>query len=72
MDIKEKIDEIIVKIKDDKNLADKFKANPLKAIETLIDVDLPDEMINNIISGIKAKLTADKVDDFFDGIKKMF
>jgi phenylalanyl-tRNA synthetase beta subunit len=72
MDIKVKIEEIFKKIREDKELADKFKDNPVKTVESIIGVDLPDEMINNIITGLKAKLSSDKIDDLLDGFKKLF
>lgn len=72
MDIKAKIDEVIRKVKDDKDFGKKFKENPTKAIESIIGVDLPDEEVNKIVSGIKAKLTADDVGDKLGGLMGMF
>lgn len=72
MDIKAKIDEIIRKVKDDKDFGRKFKENPTKAIEGIIGVDLPDEEINKIVSGIKAKLTADDAGNKIGNIMGMF
>ena len=72
MDIKAKIDEIVDKIKNDKTLAAKFKEDPVKALESIAGIDLPDDKINQVIDGIKAKLTADKAGDLLGGIKKMF
>ena len=68
MDIKAKIDELVDKIKNDKSLAEKFKKNPVKAIEDLLGVDLPDEQIEKIVSGVKAKLNLDKVSDALGGL----
>jgi len=72
MDIKAKIEEIVDKIKNDKTLAAKFKEDPVKALESIAGIDLPDDKINQVIDGIKAKLTADKAGDLLGGIKKMF
>ena len=72
MDIKAKIDEIVDKIKSDETLAAKFKEDPVKALESIAGIDLPDDMINQVIDGIKAKLTADKAGGLLGGIKKMF
>jgi hypothetical protein len=46
MDFKEKINEIVEKIKSDKDFAAKFKDDPVKAIESVSGLDLPDDMIN--------------------------
>ena len=70
--MKEKIEEIVKKIKKDKDFAKKFKENPVKAIESILGVDLPDEQINNIIQGVKAKITADKAGDLLNQAKKLF
>ncbi|MBE6612656.1 MAG: hypothetical protein E7632_09200 [Ruminococcaceae bacterium] len=66
-DIKAKIEEIVGKIKNDDALRAQFKTEPIKAIEKLIGVDLPDEAIEKIIDGVKSKLAIadakDKLDD---------
>jgi len=72
MDIKAKIDEIVDKIKNDKTLAAKFKEDPVKALESIAGIDLPDDQINKVIDGIKAKLAVDGAGGLLGGIKKMF
>ena len=55
MDIKTKIEELVNKIKSDKNLLTKFKENPTTAIEGIIGIDLPDDQIEKIVeAGINA------------------
>ena len=71
-DIKEKIEKIVKKVTSDKNFADTFKKNPVKAVESVLGVDLPDEVINNVINGVKAKLTADATKGIFDQVTNMF
>ena len=68
MDIKEKITEIIEKLKTDKDLMTKFKEEPVKTIESLIEVNLPDESIEKIIEGVKAKIN---IDDAKEGLSKL-
>lgn len=60
--IKEKINEIIEKIKTDKDIAKKFKADPITTVEGLIGIDLPNDQIEKIVDGIKAKIALDKID----------
>lgn len=69
--IKEKIEEIVEKVKNDKDFAKKFKEDPIKALEGVIGIDLPDEKINDIIEAVKAKI---KLDDskIIDKIKGIF
>lgn len=72
MDIKAKIEEIVNKIKSDKTFAAKFKSDPIKAVESVLGVDLPDDKIKSLIDGVKAKLTADKAGDLLGSVKKLF
>ena len=63
MDIKAKINELVEKIKGDKALLSKFKADPIKTIEKLIGIDLPDDKIEQLVEGIKAKIAIDDIGD---------
>lgn len=68
MDIKAKVEEIVNKIKNDKGFADEFKANPVKAVENVVGVDLPDDQINKLVDGIKAKISVDDVKEKVGGL----
>ena len=72
MDIKGKINEIVEKVKSDKEFGKKFKESPIKAVESVLGVDLPDDQIEGIIEGVKAKLSLDKAGDALGSIKKLF
>ncbi len=72
MDIKAKIEELTKKIMGDKKLQEKFKTNPVEAVEGLLGIDLPDEQINKIVEGIKAKITVDKVSGAVNAIGNLF
>lgn len=61
MDIKEIITSTIQKITSDEKLREKFMKDPVKTVEELTGVDLPDDAINKVVDGVKAKLTADKL-----------
>ena len=73
MDIKAKIDEVVNKVKSDKGFAEKFQKEPIKAVEEVLGVDLPDDMVKNIIDGVKAKINVggvmDKPGGLFGGNK---
>ena len=66
MDIKAKIEEIVKKITSDKNLLSEFKSNPVKVVEKLIGIDLPDDKIKSIVDGVKAKISVDDAKKFLD------
>ena len=72
MDIKAKINEIVEKIKKDPNLMEDFKKDPEKAIEKLLGVDIPDGVADQVVNGVKAKLTGDKLSGAMDSLKKLF
>ena len=68
MDIKAKIEELVNKVKNDENFANEFKADPVKAVEKAVGVDLPDDQINKIVDGIKAKVSVDGIKDKVGGL----
>ena len=72
MDIKEKIEEIVEKIKKNPDIKKQFEKEPVKVIETLLGVDLPDDLVEKIIDGVKAKITVDSVADIAGKLKKFF
>ncbi len=57
-DIKSKIDEVTTRIKTDAALKAQFKSDPIKAVESVLGVDLPDEAVKKIIAEVKVKLGA--------------
>lgn len=73
MDIKAKIEEFVEKIKGDKDLLAKFKKDPIKTVEGLLGIDLPEEQVKKIAEGIKAKIDIEnitgKVNDIGDKLE---
>ncbi|MDE5819440.1 MAG: hypothetical protein K2N41_00835 [Lachnospiraceae bacterium] len=72
MDIKEQITSTVEKITKDKTLMEKFQKDPIKTVESVMGVDLPDDTLKKIVDGVKSKINLDKVSDKLDGIKKLF
>ena len=72
MDIKAKIEQIVKKLMSDKTLMARFEKNPASVIEQLIGIDLPDQQINQLIEGVRAKIKLDQVGDVLGGIGKLF
>ena len=68
MDIKAKIEELTDKVKNDKEIGEKFKNDPVKTVEGLIGVDLPDDQVEKIVEGVKAKVSLDKVTGALGGL----
>ena len=72
MDIKEMITEAVEKIMKDEKLRKQFKDEPVKALEKVLGVDLPDDIMEKVVDGVKAKMTADKLSDAVGALKKLF
>ena len=68
-EIKDKIEDIADDIKKDPALLKLFKTDPVKALEKVLGVDLPDDLVNKVIAAVKAQLAADKLDDVFDNLE---
>ncbi len=71
-DIKEKVEEIVKKLLENPQLRSNFEKEPVKALESLLGVDLPDEKLQPLVSGIKAKLAASDIGDKLGGLKNLF
>lgn len=72
MDIKAQIESIAEKLQKDKALQAQFKKDPVKAVEKLLGVDLPDEVIEKVVAGVKAKVSLDDLSGAVDALKKLF
>lgn len=72
IDVKAKVDELVKRLQKDPELLKRFQADPVKAVEELTGIDLPDEQLKPVVAGIKAKLTAADLGDKLDGLKKLF
>ncbi|MEG0911449.1 MAG: hypothetical protein RSD61_03810 [Ruthenibacterium sp.] len=69
MDIAAKIEEITAKIKADPNLGEEFKKDPIKTLEGILGVDLPDEAVAGIVEGLKAKLSSENLEHIVDDVE---
>lgn len=69
MDVKEQIKKAVERILSDKALQEQFQKEPVKALEGILGVDLPDGVVEQVVQGVKAKLTADKVSGAVGALK---
>ncbi len=72
LDVKAKVDEIVKKIQSDPEMLKNFGEEPVKTIEKLVGVDLPEDKIQPIVAGVSAKLALSDVGDKLNGLKKFF
>ena len=72
MDIKGQISKIVEEVSKNPNMKEQFEKEPVKVIEKIIGIDLPDDVVMKIIDGVKAKMTIDGVSKAADALKGMF
>ena len=72
VDIKELIEQAVELLTKNDDLMAKFKKDPIKTIEKLLNVDLPDDMIEAVVKGVKAKIDLDKVGDVLGKLSGLF
>ena len=70
--IKNKVEELVKEIQKNPALLKKFKENPIKVVEELIGIDLPDDQIKQVAELVKAKIDLDKVGDLLGGLGGLF
>lgn len=71
-ELKEKLEEIVEKIKNDKGIASKFQKDPISTVEELIGIDLPNEQLESLVDAVKAKINMDKIGSALGGLKGLF
>lgn len=57
MDINNKIQQVTEAIKNDPSLKNRFLANPVKTIEEVTGLDLPDEQVEMFVEKVKERLS---------------
>lgn len=72
VDIKKKAEELVAKIQSNPALLKEFRENPVKVVEELTGIDLPDDQIKQLAELVKAKIDLDKVGDLLGGIGGLF
>ena len=68
MDIKKMAEDAVKKVSSDKDIAAKFQKDPVKTLEGILGVDLPDDQMNQIVTAVKAKVSLGKASDLLGGI----
>ncbi len=69
MDIKDMIAKVEAKI-GDKAFQEALKKNPVKAVEDLLGVNLPDEQLKAVLAAAKAKLGSEEVSGIVKGAEE--
>lgn len=72
IDVKAKIEELTSKLQKDPALLQSFQKDPVKTLEHLTGVNLPEDQLQPLVTGIKAKLAASDLGNALGGLKKLF
>jgi uncharacterized protein YaaW (UPF0174 family) len=72
MEFKEKIEKAVKELLADEKLLEKFEKNPVEIVEKLVGADLPDELVNQAIDAIKAKINLEKAGDTLGALGGLF
>ncbi len=71
-DVKEKVEEIVQKLQKDPAMLKSFQTDPVKALEKMLGVNLPEDQLKPLVAGVKAKLAASDISGALGGLKKLF
>ena len=71
-EIKDLIKKLADKVQSDDEIKALFKKDPIKAVEKILGVDLPDDVVKKIIDGVKASITLEDAKDLLGSLKKLF
>lgn len=81
MEVLDKVDDAVKELKNNDELRAQFKKEPVKTLEELTGLDLPDEKVKKVVDLVEAKIDdadvddklaalGDKLDDFGDDLKE--
>ena len=71
-EIKDLIKKLADKVQSDDEIKALFMKDPIKAVEKILGVDLPDDVVKKIIDGVKASITIEDAKDLLGSLKKLF
>ena len=71
-EIKVLIKKLADKVQSDDEIKELFRKDPIKAVEKILGVDLPDDVVKKIIDGVKASITIEDAKDLLGSLKKLF
>jgi len=72
MDIQKIIADAVTLLTENEDMLKAFNQNPAKTLEKMLGIDLPDDKVNAIVAGIKAKLGLDDVMDMAQKLAGLF
>lgn len=71
INIKELIEKAVRELLGNEDLRRSFEKEPVKVLENILKVDLPDDKVNALVDGVRAKLGLDSAADLLKGLGGM-
>lgn len=72
MDIQKIITDAVKALTENEELLKAFNKNPAKTLEGILGINLPDDQVNAVVAGIKAKPGLDDVMEMAGKLKGLF
>lgn len=72
MDVKAKIEDVVKTIKEDEEFSEKFKQDPVAAVKNIVGTDVQNDHLNQIVEGVKAKVSLEDAGDILGKAKGFF
>ncbi len=72
MDLQKVIKQVLDALNNNDALVKEFLADPAKVLESKLGIDLPNEQINAVVEGVKAKLNLDNAASVLNAVQGLF
>ena len=72
MDLQKVIKQVLDALNNNDALVKEFLADPAKVLESKLGIDLPNEQVNAVVEGVKAKLNLDNAASVLNAVHGLF
>lgn len=72
MDLQKIIKQVLDALNNNDALVKEFLADPAKVLESKLGIDLPNEQVNAVVEGVKAKLNLDSAASVLNAVHGLF
>ena len=72
MDLQKIIKQVLEALNNNESLVKEFLADPAKVLESKLGIDLPNDQVNAVVEGVKAKLKLDDAASVLNAVQGLF
>jgi hypothetical protein len=72
MDLQKVIKQVLEALNNNESLVKEFLADPAKVLESKLGIDLPNDQVNAVVEGVKAKLKLDDAASVLNAVQGLF